>query len=156
MTRGRKPTPTVLKLVAGEKRKDRINTDEPQPGEGIPACPSEHPEVQRVWDYTVGQLARMRVVTMADRDVLLAFCQAVVMHREASAMLAQDGYVLVEDRTGKVYTHPASRMLKDAAATIKAFGTEFGLTPAARTRIRVGDQKAPERNEARAARLLSS
>lgn len=164
MVRGRKPVPTALKLVKGE-RPDRMNTDEPMPEEGIPKCPVKTPAVVDVWNYTVQQLTAMRVLTMADRDLLLAYCQAVVMHREASRLLAQDGYILghavyefdgqeIADRP-KLVTHPAVKLQREAAATIKAFGTEFGLTPAARTRIRVGDQKASEQQEQGAGRLLS-
>lgn len=154
MTRGRKPIPTVLKLVAGEKRKSRLNDDEPQPGEGVPTCPSDHPEVLAVWDYTAAQLARMRVVTMADRDALAAYCEAVVQHRVASEMLARDGLV-VQGSHGGMVSHPAQKIQREAASLIRAFGTEFGLTPSARTRIKVGDQTPRESKTAGAERLLS-
>lgn len=151
--RGRKPTPTVLKLVAGQTRKDRLNDDEPQPGEGVPECPSEHPDVRLVWDYILNQLTRMRVVTMADRDALGAYCEAVVQHRVASEMLARDGLVIAGSHGGLV-SHPAQKIQREAANQIRAFGTEFGLTPSARTRIKVGASSsvAPETG---AGRLLS-
>jgi len=38
--RGPRPAPTGLRLVKGE-RASRLNTDEPQPKEGLPACPDE-------------------------------------------------------------------------------------------------------------------
>lgn len=150
--RGRKPTPTALKLVAGE-RSDRVNDDEPQPGEGIPVCPSSHPQVRKVWDYTVDQLQRMRVITMADRDALAAYCEAVVQHRVASEILAREG-LIVEGSHGGSVPHPAQKIQREAAAMLRAYSTEFGLTPSARSRIKVGDSQ-PEKTQG-AGRLLSS
>jgi P27 family predicted phage terminase small subunit len=152
MVRGRKPLPSALKLVKGE-RPDRVNDDEPQPEDGIPECPSEVHKVRAVWDYTVKQLTRMRVLTMADRDMLLAYCQAVVTHDLAVRAVARDGMV-VQTSSGGLTTHPAIRIQRDAAAAMKSFGTEFGLTPASRTRIKVADQ-APKQEGVQASRLLS-
>lgn len=154
MVRGKAPVPTKLKLVAGVA-KNRINHDEPQPDEGVPQCPSTDELVVQIWDYTVVQLRRMQVLTMADRDLLYAFCEAVAMHRRASAEIARDGIVLhVGGGLGSA-PHPALRAQAQAQQVIKSLGTEFGLTPAARSRIKVADQKAPEKAQG-ASRLLSS
>lgn len=150
MTRGRKPTPTALKLVRGDAP-ERINYDEPQPADGVPTCPSRQPEVRKVWDYTVAQLKTMRVITMADRDILVAYCEAVVQHHVANEMLANDGLV-VDTRIGP-RAHPAIKIARDSAAHIKAFGVEFGLSPSSRTRIKVGSSQPVQ--EQGAARLLS-
>lgn len=148
---GRKPTPTRLKVLKGE-RPDRINHDEPQPGSGIPQCPSTDPEVRKVWDYMVDQLSRMQVITMADRDSLDAYCQAVVQHRRATEILNREGF-LIEGAYG-TKKHPAATIQREALMAMKQFGGEFGLTPAARTRIKVADSKPQQ--EQGASRLLSS
>lgn len=36
---GRKPKPTEVKTLEGNPGKRKINTKEPMPGKGIPACP---------------------------------------------------------------------------------------------------------------------
>lgn len=156
MPRGRKPTPTALKLVSGVGRThpERINDDEPVPDDGVPVCPVSDKLVREVWDYTATQLKRMRVLTLADRDMLLAYCQAVVMHQRASQLLDAEGYLIRAEKG--LFPHPAVRMQKDAALMIKSLGTEFGLTPAARTRIKVADQQSPRETTSSAARLLSS
>lgn len=151
----RPPRPTALKLIAGEKKKSRLNDDEPMPQDGVPACPSTDPRVLEVWDYTVKQLLTMRVLTMADRDVLHAYCEAVAAHQAASEILAQEGtFIKLPGGMSPSVPHPAMRQQKDAAAMIKTLGGEFGLSPAARTRIKVKDQQ-PEKTQS-AARLLSS
>lgn len=143
--------PTALKLLHGE-RADRINHDEPQPGEGVPDCPSGNPLVRDVWDYTIGQLKTMRTITMADRDALAAYCEAVVQHRVCAALLAKDGLVIGGSHGGLV-RHPAAAIQRECAALIRGFGADFGLSPAARSRVKVADQQPAK--EQGASRLLS-
>lgn len=151
MARGVTPKPTALKLVQGVKDY-RINDDEPQPGEGVPDCPSKRAAVRQVWDYTVVQLQKMRVITMADRDLLITYCTAVVQFREATEILAKEG-MIIQGSHGGLVKHPAQGIQREAAGIIKSLGQEFGLSPSARTRIKVGDQ-APKQ-ESGAQRLLS-
>ncbi len=152
MTRGRKPQPTALKLVSAQ-HPERINADEPVPTEGIPACPSRNREIRKIWDYTIVQLTRMRVVTPADRDALFAYCNAVLVHKQASDILEAEGLV-IEGSHGGMVSHPAQKIQREAATQVRAFCAEFGLTPSARTRIRVGDT-TPAASARTAGRLLS-
>lgn len=157
MPRGGVSRPTALKIIAGEK-KSRINFDEPQPEEGLPECPTDNPAVREIWDYTVNQLRRMRVITMGDRDTLYAYCQAVADHREACRLIDEEGMVLhIGSGINTYLPHPALKIQAAAVAVIKTLGVEFGLTPAARTRIKVADQKMPkdQGQEKTPSRLLS-
>ncbi len=150
--RGPAPTPTGLRLVRGD-RKSRVNTDEPQAREGLPLCPMEaSPDVHDIWAYTVNQLSHMGIVTQADRDALYAYCEAVVLHRAASRELARTG-LLMEGMHGGVVKHPAHQIQRDAASTMRAFAQEFGLTPSARSTIKM--HVADAAGEKSAARLLS-
>lgn len=148
--RGRKPAPTALKLLKGD---NRINDDEPQPAAGIPTCPSRSKAVREVWDYTIAQLAHMRTITMADRDALHAYCQAVVLFEQATQLLEDEGLV-VPTTLGRGLPHPAQKIQREAGQQLRMYACEFGLTPSARTRIKVGDQ-APRHQEQGASRLLS-
>lgn len=151
--RGVAPAPTGLRLVKGE-RKSRINTDEPQPREGLPLCPLEaSDEVRAVWDYTLDQLDYMKIVTPADRDALYVYCEAVVMHRIATHMLRYEGLVATGGN-GSVMKHPAHQIQRDAATLIRAFAQEFGLTPSARSTIKLHLNEGASK-DAGAARLLS-
>jgi P27 family predicted phage terminase small subunit len=150
--RGAAPAPTGLRLVRGD-RKDRINSNEPQPREGIPQCPVDAaPAVHEVWDYTIAELEHMKVVTLADRDALYAYCEAVAQHREVSRQLATEGFA-VRGMNGGMVKNPLIQIQRDAAALIRSFAQEFGLTPSARSTIKmhVNDTGADKG----AARLLS-
>jgi len=143
--RGPAPKPTTLRLLHGD-RKDRTNLDEPKPEPGDPVCPPHvTPEVREIWDYTLGHLIAMGVATGADRDALLCYCEAVAGHRAASALLAGSS-VLVEGVHGGQIRNPAVQIQRDAAAVIRAFAREFGLTPSARSEIRTGT--GPDRGSA--------
>lgn len=133
--RGPAPKPTALRLLDGD-RKDRINTNEPMPRSGLPQCPDEvSDEVRLVWDYTVRELATMGIAFRADRDALLCYCEAVVTHRRACAVLAKSS-ILVKGLHGNMVRNPALQIQRDGAAVIRAFAQEFGLTPSARSTIR--------------------
>ena len=133
--RGPRPKPTNLRILHGD-RKDRINTDEPIPTSGVPAPPYEmDAEVQQVWDYTVEQLRVMRTISMADRDVLACYCEAVVTHRKASKLLATTPVLIRHPKGGTYSRNPLIQIQRDAASTVRGFAQEFGLSPSARSEI---------------------
>jgi P27 family predicted phage terminase small subunit len=120
-------------------RKDRINSNEPVAPDGLPEAPAEmSDEVRAVWDYTVGILGPMRLATPADRDALACYCEAVVTHRKASAGLAQTGIIVRTSRGNTPMRNPLLAVQRDAAALIRVFAREFGLTPSARAGINMG------------------
>jgi P27 family predicted phage terminase small subunit len=135
--RGFAPKPTKLRLLHGDQ-KSRINTDEPPAPEGGLVCPSTvDPQVREIWDYTVTQLKSMGIDSSADRDALLAYCEAVVVHRKASALLAEFP-LMVPGSNGGLVKNPAVAMQREAANIIKAYAHMFGLTPSARSEISKG------------------
>lgn len=132
--RGPAPKPTALRLLHGDQ-KSRINQDEPPTPEGLPQCPAEvSPDVREVWEFAMRNLVVMGVATPPDRDALLCYCEAVITHRRASAILA-DGSLIISGLHGGPVTNPAARLQRDAATTIRAFAREFGFTPSARSEI---------------------
>lgn len=150
--RGPRQKPTNVRLLHGD-RKDRINLDEPKAPEGTPAPPDGlSDEVRAVWDYTLEQLAAMGTATPADRDALVAYCEAVIVHRKASALLAQSNVLIRSAKGGALIRNPVVQIQRDAAATLRGFAQEFGLTPSARAEIRMPRESGRGRD---AERLLS-
>lgn len=135
--RGVHPKPTNLRVLHGD-RKDRINTDEPPAPDGVAQCPSyASPEVREIWDYTIKQLALMGCASPADRDALICFCEAVNLHRQASAELAESTLMVgrLDEKAG-IMRHPMIMVQRDAATQIARFAQHFGLSPSARSEIR--------------------
>lgn len=144
--------PTNLRLLAGVPV-GKLNNDEPQPDTTIPQCPSKDTLVKEIWDYTVEQLRVMELATMSDRDMLLAYCQAVAAHRRAGDQLEADGTFI--KLLGTSQPHPALKVQKEMASLIKTLGNEFGLSPSARSRIHVSAQQPKKTTGRDSARLLS-
>lgn len=135
--RGPAAKPRALRLLHGD-RQDRINDYEPIPS----AEPIEPPdgisdEVRAVWDFTVRHLQIMGTAAASDRDLLRAYCEAVVAHTKASDVLAKST-ILIKGIHGNFVRNPALQIQRDAARTMLRFAQEFGLTPSARTQIEVG------------------
>lgn len=151
--RGPAKRPTQLAILHGEKP-SRINNDEPLPDEGAPDVPYElDDEVQEVWDYAIHQLGVMRTLSPADRDTLVAYCEAVVMHRRASRAL-RDQSLLVAGAMGGQVRNPLVQMQRDAATLVRVLAREFGLTPSARSDISASGAR-PASGGAGPERLLS-
>lgn len=145
--RGPAPKPTALRKIHGD-RKDRINKREPQPRQVLPEPPMDMtPDGREVWIYTINELGPMKIATAADRDALAAYCEAVSLHRRATRMLA-DSDLLIEGQRGNLVRNPAVQMQRDAAATMKSFAAEFGLTPRARAEFKVADEGDDDGREA--------
>lgn len=145
--RGPAPKPTALRKVHGD-RKDRINTREPQPRQALPEPPMDMTaDGREVWIYTINELGPMKIATAADRDALAAYCEAVSLHRRATRLLA-DSDLLIEGQRGNLVRNPAVQMQRDAAATMKSFAAEFGLTPRARAEFKVADEGGDDGREA--------
>jgi P27 family predicted phage terminase small subunit len=122
-----------------------VNNDEPPAPNGLPQCPDAvtDPQVREVWEYTVDQLAAMGCASTADRDLLACYCEAVVIHRKASAVLAQSS-VLVRPRpkSEALIRNPALQVQRDSAATVSRLAQHFGLSPSARSEIRTSGGKS--------------
>lgn len=147
--RGPAPKPTALRLLHGD-RKDRINRNEPRPRVADPEPPEGVAEdVLEHWHFYVDELRAMQTLAHCDRDSLLCLCEAVARHRRASALLAGSD-VLIKGLHGGLVRNPAVAVQRDAALEIRAFAQEFGLTPSARSGI-----KMPEGGEADGADLLN-
>lgn len=134
---GKRPTPTALKVLKGEKP-SRINFDEPQPASQEPPRPAfPDAEMAEVWDFTTRELRKLKILAECDRDMLYAFCVAVYMHRKATREVVEYGLVSGTP-SGRETPSAAVRIVQETAGTIAKLATHFGLSPAARTAIKVG------------------
>jgi len=146
--RGPPPKPTHLKLLAGNPGKRRINTREPQPPKDAPRCPAWiTDEAKRVWRRLVPLLKDMGILTTVDADALAGYCQTYARWRAAEEFLAKHGEVYpIRDDAGRVkcmQQFPQVAIARNLLLVLRAYQQEFGLTPAARTRIQVnlGEEK---------------
>ncbi len=138
MTRGRKPTPTPLKIANGV-RKSRINADEPK-ASGTPACP-EHldEEAKKEWRRISKDLSAMGILSSIDRAALAAYCQCWSEWVAATKMIQETGPVL-KASSGELYHNPYKSVANKAMAGMMKVLVEFGMTPSSRSRVHASPQ----------------
>ncbi len=139
---GRKPKPTRLKVVAGNPGRRTLNKNEPKSTAYLSAAPDWFDEMQRQkWDVAIESAPRGLLGTM-DREVLVVWVCASVMHRRA--MVAQTTLdkgkaapMLTKTPGGMPIQSPYVGIInKQAQIMIKA-AAEMGFTPSSRSRLSV-------------------
>ena len=152
---GPRPTPTLLKIVRGNPGKRRIDAREPTPP--IPPAPPEPPgflmpAAKDEWWRVAPQLHVLGLLTALDVMVLAAYCQACGRWQQAEDALAamaerdpESGALTVTTSAGSLMQNPMLRIALSAAADMLKYAAEFGLSPAARSRVAnsVGARLAP-------------
>ncbi|UQY45057.1 phage terminase small subunit P27 family [Mixta hanseatica] len=145
---GRRPKPTHLKVVTGNPGKRALNKKEPKPTREIPSPPSHlTDEGKTAWGRLSVLLDGMGVLTVADAFALERLCDVYA----EILQLRED--VEAEGRTYKTQTaqgdtltkaNPSVAMLADADRRFKSYLVEFGLTPAARSKVNVNGGEKEE------------
>src|ERR1041384_3815096 len=137
---GRRPTPTRLKVLTGNPGKRPLNADEPKPEIDIPDCPAELGPIARgEWDRMAPQLASLRILTQLDRAALAAYCGAYAMWAEATEAIQKYG-TMVKSPSGYPVQSPYVSVANRQAEIMMRIASEFGLTPASRSRIVTPDK----------------
>lgn len=158
--RGPKGKPTSLRVLDGD-REDRINRDEPTPGQGdvVPPAwlvelddesPGDRETALDIWRRLAPDLERKGVLTPWDVDQFAVFVDAVVRHREATRSVQTHG-ILIEGQKGNEVRNPAIQVARDYADLMTRVGGRFGLTPSDRADLKI-EREAPDGG---AERLLS-
>lgn len=140
-------------MLQGNAGKRALPENEPKPKPLAPDRPSwlTH-EGRREWDRIAPELEKLGLLTVVDGAALAAYCQAYEIMVQAKRELR--AHMREHKKTTITYVnkfgaanevpHPAVKMFRDAAATMRSFLTEFGLTPASRVRLAVPQQEEPD------------
>lgn len=127
--------PTAWRRAEGNRGKRAWNHAEPKPPEGTPDCPDHlSEEAKAEWHRLVDTLVSMGVITIVDRAVLAAYCQAYGRWVEAERKL-QETPVLFKTPSGYVQQSPWLTIANRQMELMGRYMAEIGLTPASRSRI---------------------
>ena len=141
--RGPRPKPTILKALAGNPGKRKLNEKEPAPpaAVGVSAMPPEWllPLGKDKWAELSALLEKQGVLTTADLDALAMYCQTYAHWRACESWVAENGRVAtLRNEKGEIkYMSPtphASLALR-YAADLRRLAQEFGLTPSSRSGV---------------------
>jgi P27 family predicted phage terminase small subunit len=145
MPAGRPRKPTALKVLHGTFRKDRAPKREPKPKAGTkpPTAPSYLGALARAeWRRLAPRLHKLGLLTEVDRSKFAMYCQAYARWQEAEKVITDQGMTFMTEK-GYVVQRPEVAIALKQAKMAKELGAEFGLDPAARSRIDVPEPEKP-------------
>jgi P27 family predicted phage terminase small subunit len=145
MQRGTKPMPAQLKLLRGNPGKRPISeglrpeqaADVPDPPVFITGYAADE------WWCVATELHRLGVLSKVDSSTLAAYCFAYAQWRDAVELLAgmqndPARGMVIRSQYGGAVENPLIAIARRAAHDMIRYANEFGLTPAARSRITGG------------------
>lgn len=138
MARGRKPKPTQLRLDQGNPGRKKISPDEPTPNIIAPKCPHHlTPFAKREWNRITPLLLKLGLLSQLDMASIAAYCQVYDRWRKAETKVRRHGELIVINSMGYLQQNPWLNIANKSLDQMKVFYAEFGLTPSARTKLRV-------------------
>ena len=139
---GPQPVPSEIKRLKGNPGHRPISDDEPKPlvTPGVPEPPDWlEAYAKDEWGVVAPELHRMGLLTAVDLTAFAAYCQSYARWRTAEEWMSENGNTIVlRDKDGKTKAvgRAAQAMVAQAAlADMNRFGSQFGLSPSARTSI---------------------
>ncbi len=151
--RGPSPKPTALRILQGNPGKLKLNSLEPQPAMAAPDLPPPAwmtEKAREVWTRLRPDLPWLAVV---DVPIFSAYCMTFAKWRGAEDFLEAHGLTfeireapIDKEKLGKikfVQQRPEVAIAQKSLLMLCKLGGELGLSPAARTRIRLEPEKTP-------------
>ena len=141
-TGGRKPTPTAIKILEGNPGKRELNKNEPKPVKKAPSCPKWlETEAKKEWRRLAKKMEAMGILTEVDMAAFAGYCQSYARWKEAEERITDRGLVI---RTPSGYPQqvPYISIAQQYLRLMNQFAEQFGLTPAARSRIIAGEDES--------------
>lgn len=138
---GHNKKPSNLKVIQGTARADRMPANEPRPTEiAAPKPPAGMDRyAKRAWVRLTPILERLGLLTESDLETFTALCHAWGRYERALRRLKQ-----VEKRADVFddldTIRRAEVSVEKAESSFRLLATEFGLSPASRSRLSVETQ----------------
>lgn len=141
---GPRPKPTALKIAAGNPGKRRLNDREPRYAVSKPSAPAHLDKIAKAeWRRISAILLSQGVISQADRAALAAYCVAYSRWAHAEENVRKYGTVL-KGSNGGMFQSPYLPVANRAMEQMVRLASEFGLTPASRTKIKAEPTDAVE------------
>lgn len=142
--RGRKPTPTHLKLIRGNPGKRKVSLDQFRPTACIPSCPRHlKGEARKEWLRVTKLLDECGMIAEVDRGALAMLCTSWGRYVNAEEMIEkaselEPGMFGLFEKSPKGHVHIQTPWLSVSNRSMemyRAWCSEFGITPASRARV---------------------
>lgn len=122
-------------------------------GGSLPSPPVQPPhrprglsaEERRVWGETIKRLDALGVLSRADGATLRRYCEISVLRQRCVEFIRKNGFSYEIQTPRGTFVRPYPEVQLEAAYSrqLLLIEQQFGLTPAARSRVRVGSPRRP-------------
>ena len=133
--RGRPPKPVALRLIEGNPGKRAIKDDALKIGGPPLPTRSMGKEARVIWDRLV-KFMPLGVWNCCDSDLLVAYCNLVVLHDRVATEFMASPSLTVANRNGEPVMNPLIKAQLETASRMATLGARLGLDPLARQSIR--------------------
>ena len=149
---GRPRTPTKLKKLKGTFQKSRSVKNEMQVEPWESDAPPHKLEGYALaeWNRLLPQLKLSGVVGKIDQSSLFALCNEWGKYMDAEELLKKNGRV-VKSPNGYPMIHPYEIISAQSFKRYKEMATQFGVTPASRSKVGSSGESAPAQDPYEAA-----
>jgi P27 family predicted phage terminase small subunit len=131
-----------MKELTGNPGKRPLNANEPKPA--IPECPPElGPVAREEWNRLAAELDALELLTTLDRAALAAYCNAYALWAESIEAIQKYG-TMVKSPSGYPIQSPYVSIANRQAEIMMRIASEFGFTPASRSRISTPTKPQPD------------
>ena len=135
---GRPPKPTAIRAAEGNPGKRKLNRGELRQLVEAPKMPRDlSPVAKKEWRRLAKVFLERGIIRPEDQDQLANLCETIATLKEARAELRKKkrGRLI---QKGQV--NPLIYLIRDHVRMVNRLGAEFGLSPAARTRLTYDEQ----------------
>ncbi len=161
--KGRRPVPTILKLVSGTQRKHRANPDEPQPAGDLLAAPDGMTREQKAeWVHALENSPK-GLLRRLDRNLFAQWVIASVDLTEAELAIRAEGKIVNRGGDQRITINPDASQIKTVRSVSKVLNpwvrarrdafdrmmkatSELGFSPTSRSRITLAGGGSKEAN----------
>ena len=149
--RGRKPTPTALRILNGNPSKRPLPENEPKPASGLPPCPKRlQGEAREAWKRFGKILVDTGVVSRLDATIVETLCDTYALYVNAMAEVVKYGPVFMKEagpgEMPEVMMNPHEFIARTARKDLLKMLSELGMTPTSRTRVSVANAMGPRKD----------
>jgi len=137
---GPKPKPTHLKLIEGNRGRQKLNKSEPVPIGELKTPPDWLTDEQKAgWQYAIKH-APLGLLKKLDRSALAVWVVAEDLHRQASERVNLTGLITRSPVQGVYVQNPYLPIINKQAMIMLRAADHLGFTPTSRSRIQVSGE----------------
>jgi P27 family predicted phage terminase small subunit len=130
----RETKPKALKEITSSQHTHSPEARETKPVRMLECPPELGPLARQEWDRIVGELTSKGVLSSFDRGPLAVYCNAYAHYFEAMEEVQKYG-AMIKSPNGYPVQSPYLAVANRHADTMIRIASEFGFTPASRSRI---------------------